>query len=427
VSHLGITVKYIYSACVQIETPDLKVLCDPWFTEGIYDGAWYHYPEIKTPLSILDNVDWVYISHIHPDHYDPEFLRKYFYKFGEKKIVISSHNPNYLHKKMCADGFKPCIISDPLIIGDTKITIITHSTGSMSDLDSALIVEFNDGNKNHVVVNANDIIFDTKILQKIKSVAPSIDLLMCSYTGAGPYPQTYYDLDDPILLIEAEDKKNKFIQRYKYAVSELKPRNTLPFAGKYILGGSLSNMNGFRGISDPLDIAAIDEKAIVLSDGGGHLDTENMESAQCRHDYYDLIELNKRVNEVKRLPMKYEKLVPIEEIHQIPFKKLIRQAYDRAVKKTECLDDYYFCIKIINEEYAVLNANIKNPNIFFTSEVKKILPRSVIEIDPRYLFGLLTGVYHWNNAEIGSLYLTRRTPNIHNKNAQSFLNFLSLC
>ena len=53
-------------------------------------------------------------------------------------------------------------------------------------------------------------------------------------------------------------------------------------------------------------------------------------------------------------------------------------------------------------------------------------PRSEIEIDPRYLFGLLTNVYHWNNAEVGSQYNTRRFPNVLNHAAQSFLNYLTI-
>ena len=53
-------------------------------------------------------------------------------------------------------------------------------------------------------------------------------------------------------------------------------------------------------------------------------------------------------------------------------------------------------------------------------------PRSEILIDPRYLFGLLTHIYHWNNAEVGSQYVTRRVPNIFNRTAQGFLNYLAI-
>ena len=53
-------------------------------------------------------------------------------------------------------------------------------------------------------------------------------------------------------------------------------------------------------------------------------------------------------------------------------------------------------------------------------------PRSEIIIDERYFFGLMTLVYHWNNAEVGSQFMTRRTPNDFNRKAQGFLNFFTI-
>lgn len=32
-------VRYIYSASVVVETLDVRVLSDPWFTPGTYDGS----------------------------------------------------------------------------------------------------------------------------------------------------------------------------------------------------------------------------------------------------------------------------------------------------------------------------------------------------------------------------------------------------
>ena len=78
---LGISVKYIYSACILTTTPDVKILHDPWFTEGIYDGSWFHYPRIENPLDSIGDVDLIYVSHIHPDHYDGKFLKEYFEKY----------------------------------------------------------------------------------------------------------------------------------------------------------------------------------------------------------------------------------------------------------------------------------------------------------------------------------------------------------
>ena len=61
-----------------------KVLCDPWIVDGVFEGSWFHYPPLKTKISDLQNVDAIYLSHIHPDHFDDRFFdfpkdKKLFY------------------------------------------------------------------------------------------------------------------------------------------------------------------------------------------------------------------------------------------------------------------------------------------------------------------------------------------------------------
>ena len=81
-----------------------------------------------------------------------------------------------------------------------------------------------------------------------------------------------------------------------------------------------------------------------------------------------------------------------------------------------------------NLQYAVINANknVTKHIVFMDDNSSLPIPNSQIFIDPRYLFGLLTNVYHWNNAEVGSQYSTRRMPNVLNRNAQAFLNYLAI-
>ena len=42
-----IDVLYIYPACVVIATADIKILCNPWFTDGIHYGNWFQYQKIN--------------------------------------------------------------------------------------------------------------------------------------------------------------------------------------------------------------------------------------------------------------------------------------------------------------------------------------------------------------------------------------------
>ena len=99
-----------------------------------------------------------------------------------------------------------------------------------------------------------------------------------------------------------------------------------------------------------------------------------------------------------------------------------------ALAKSEVEEDYYFVIRLNNNESAVINAKKGNERFFKIQDqnAELPLPRSEIDIDPRYLFGLLTHIYHWNNAEVGSQFFVKRTPNKFDRGVQSFLNFLTI-
>lgn len=424
---MSISVRYIYSACIVVKTPDVTVLCDPWFTQGIYDGAWYHFPEVRDPVASIGDVDKIYISHIHPDHYDAGFLRSYFARYGAKELLIADHQPNHLFFKMKADGFDAVIVKKPLTIGQTNIDILPHKTGSQSDIDSALFVKYDDGKRIHSVANANDIIFDDEMITKFKDHAGDVDILCCGFTGAGPFPQTYFDLDDPELDKRAAHKKQQFFERYKKLVDAVGAKRNIPFAGKYMLGGKLTPLNAHRGVSDPVDVLAVDDHAVVLADNGGEIDTGTFKPTAVRTELYYPGAIKERMAELQGKTMAYERLVSMDEVHQLPIKRLLSLAAKRAFARSECAEDYHFVIPVPGGEVAVLNINNGDPSLRYQPEGDALPePYSRIDIDPRYLFGLLTNVYHWNNAEVGSQYNVRRRPNELKRSAQSFLNYLAI-
>ncbi|MEB3214375.1 MAG: hypothetical protein VKL39_23700 [Leptolyngbyaceae bacterium] len=355
-------------------------------------------------------------------------MKSYFSKYGEKKVLIANHAPNHLFGKMKADGIKATVLIDPLLIGNTMIEILPHKTGSISDIDSAIIVKFLDSkNRTHCIVNANDIIFDDFMKASLKQCAGAVDILLCGYTGAGPYPQTYFDLNDPTIGIEAERKRNAFFERYKGLIATIQAKRNIPFAGKYVLGGKLVTLNSVRGVADPVEVLDFDPSAIVLDDNGGEINTLTLTPTATRTERYSKELLAKRLGEIKNAQMDYERLISESEIHQLPLKRLLFSAARNAIAKSECDHDYFFCVNLPNNEYAVINANRElSPGIKIASKESLPSPRSEVYIDPRYLFGLLTNVYHWNNAEVGSQYDTRRYPNVLDRKAQSFLNYLAI-
>jgi len=383
---------------------------------------------VHDPLDTIGDVDIIYVSHIHPDHYDPSFLKKYFDRFGEKQVIIANHRKNYLNGKMKGDGIIATILEDDLIIRETTIAILPHDNGSSSSIDSAIVIKFKEENRTHCVVNANDIIFDDDMRKKLKQAAGEVDILLCGYTGAGPYPQTYFDLSDPQIIEEAKNKKNHFFERYKTLIDDIQSKINIPFAGKYILGGKLARLNYYRGVADPVEVLGFDNRAIVLADNGGWISTADLIPHGVRKDPYARDLIDQRIRDISSLKMDYERLIAEDEVYQLPLKRLLAAAARNACAKSECERDYYFCFHLPSDEYAVINASRNHAESvkYVTDEEDLPLPRSVVDVDPRYLFGLLTHVYHWNNAEVGSHCTVRRTPNELDRSAQSFLNFLAV-
>ena len=64
-------------AGILVETTDGSILCDPWFVPA-FQASWFVFPRNdRLPAALMERVehpDFLYISHIHGDHLDEEWL-----------------------------------------------------------------------------------------------------------------------------------------------------------------------------------------------------------------------------------------------------------------------------------------------------------------------------------------------------------------
>ena len=94
--------QFIGNACgVFIGKNGSKILCYPWLTDGVFDGSWCHFSKLATTVSDFGDVDAIYLSHIHPDHFDD---RNFLFDKA-KPIIVLDHNQNYLLKRLATLGF----------------------------------------------------------------------------------------------------------------------------------------------------------------------------------------------------------------------------------------------------------------------------------------------------------------------------------
>lgn len=412
--------RYIYSACTIIETEDLKIVSDPWFTPGIYDGSWFQYPVINDPIKTIGPADVIYVSHIHPDHYDPAFLRKYLAAYPRAQLQIGETTPNHLLNKMRVDGFAP-IVAEKFHKGNTECYILPNGGYEADNIDTAMVVRC----REHSIVNLNDNPFDERQTNIILSLLPKnkVTLALLPYAGAGPYPQTYH-MDQDTLHHKAARKKKQFLEVFRRYVGVLDPACVIPFAGKYWLGGPLSRLNNLRGLPDATEAAALfPERAVVLADGGrAFIDLDTLKASATRVSPYDEQAVSRHLASLDFKGYDYEQELRPLRGHMLPLMPLLGGAYRNALPKVMLSDDYWLCIKCHQmEDYFVFNL-CKDQGIKRLTDCEGFEPRSELFIDHRYLFGLLTRLYHWNNAVIGSQFTCRRVPDVFEPKVQFFLN-----
>jgi UDP-MurNAc hydroxylase len=69
-----VKVTFIGHAGLFIETAGGSILCDPWFNPA-YFASWFPFPSnAGLAIDAIACPDYLYVSHLHHDHFDPEFL-----------------------------------------------------------------------------------------------------------------------------------------------------------------------------------------------------------------------------------------------------------------------------------------------------------------------------------------------------------------
>jgi len=92
---LEIKITYLSHACLLIETNEVSFITDPWIVGFAFASGWW--PKSSPPKDwrkIVNSVDFIYISHNHPDHLNL-FTLKYVREDMEYIITIIYSNIGY--------------------------------------------------------------------------------------------------------------------------------------------------------------------------------------------------------------------------------------------------------------------------------------------------------------------------------------------
>jgi L-ascorbate metabolism protein UlaG (beta-lactamase superfamily) len=222
----GFQVEMIGHASLRVQAQGKTFLTDPWYVDPIGCNTVFHFPPLVHDVDALAaETDAIYISHIHPDHFDPHTLARFS---KDIPIYIGRYRSKRYVDAVRSLGFSVCEVpfQTPTEVTGTpfEISILESDYDETDAFDSSIVI----GAPGFTVFNNNDCYLDDA---KYQWVADNYDI---DYGFLGYSPASYYPLcfefDEEtkrrLLSAAAERKYGDFVA----AAQRLQPGISVPFA-----------------------------------------------------------------------------------------------------------------------------------------------------------------------------------------------------
>jgi UDP-MurNAc hydroxylase len=129
-------------AGLHVETEGGTVLCDPWFVPAFH-GSWFVFPRNDgLDVTTFARPDYLYVSHLHGDHFDGPFLQEHVDK-GTTVLLPDFPTPELEHalRALGFEHFIRCPDGRPVALDGLEVTIYTATAPSDGPIgDSAILL-----------------------------------------------------------------------------------------------------------------------------------------------------------------------------------------------------------------------------------------------------------------------------------------------
>lgn len=231
-------------AGLYVQSGGVSVLCDPWFTPA-YFASWFPFPDnAGIDRRAIGSPTYLYISHLHRDHFDPAYLAAHVAK--DAVVLLPEFPLDELRRELEGLGFERFVQTEsgvPVDLDGIAVTIHAATTPADGPLgDSALSID--DGEVR--VLDQNDC-----HLPDPGAVGPH-DLHLLQFSGAIWYPMVYRYDPETMLRLGREKRANQLTRATRY-IEAIGARAVVPFAGPpAFLDDALWHLNDFG--TDPGNI-----------------------------------------------------------------------------------------------------------------------------------------------------------------------------
>jgi UDP-MurNAc hydroxylase len=211
---------------MRIDTAAGSILCDPWVNPA-YFAAWFPFPDnSQLDWESLGQVDYLYVSHLHRDHFDAAHLRRVISK--KATVLLPDYPTSQLEDELREVGFTSFIKtrSEEVVELDGGLKVMIQALTSPTDGpigDSSLWVEY-DGVR---LLNQNDARpADLSVFAELGHVHAH----MLQFSGAIWYPMVYELPTAAKTAFGKQKRERQFDRTWRY-IDDLKASYVFPIAG----------------------------------------------------------------------------------------------------------------------------------------------------------------------------------------------------
>lgn len=427
---------------ISVRSQGEHFVCDPWMGKA-NTGGWQSFPEypVDQLARHLSDARWIYLSHLHDDHFHPQTLK--VLGLLDREFVIKRFQSPVMRERLKKLGVTRIHEVDPFTanrLGPFEVAIFPQMTSNSSGLDDDVNYDLDTS----IAFKADETVFFNQVDNPLSTEdviqvrdwivkhLGRIDIacLMCG--AAGEYPQLFLGID------QAGEKRRIVEHSLNELMTWLRlldPTYYFPAGGTYLIPGWLSIYGNniaqpdFQEVSELIKQLNLRVQPLAL-EGGYSVDMSthkpqirtgpevlpieaNLQAAIRMHsaDPYDY--------EAEEVPS-YARLVDMLDV-----------ARENWLKKVQ-VDALHIVQSIRFEVYSELAVRDGMPDKAQRLGSYKLFESSdkqtgdlIIHIDQRALFGCLTRRFVWNGV-LGSLCLYERRPNRHFPTDFFSLNFMTL-
>ncbi len=427
---------------ISVRSQGEHILCDPWMGKA-NTGGWQSFPEYPTEELACHLLDarWIYLSHLHDDHFHPETLK--VLGLLDREFVIKRFDAPVMRERLKKIGAKRIHELDPFTInrfGPFDVAIFPQMTSNSSayedqvnfDMDTSIAFRA-DGT---VFFNQVDNPLSTADAKEVRdwivNHLGAIDIACLKSGAASEYPHLFLDIDK---IKEKQRLVDGALDLLTTWLRLLDPKFFFPAGGTYVIPGWMHVLGDniaqptFNDICELIGKLNLPLKPLSL-EGGYTVDMSTKDPHIKIEQAVEPIETNMQaaIRMHSTDSYEYEVLIPPPYVEIL---EMLGSARENWLRKVHSADfkisqsirfEIYEGLKMIDDR-PDLTRRLGSYQLFESSSEHS--GTLIIHIDHRALVGCLTRRFIWNGV-LGALCLFERRPNQHHPTDMFSLNYLAM-